>query len=261
MQDEFHPLISDGLDVSVSGNVMTIKFDRPEKRNSITYEMYKSLTDLLKYSGNDDNIRCVLFASSGSIFSSGHDVSGFAQGIDMAYDEKPSYAFMECLSNFPKPVVAALKGDAHGIGATMLFHCDFVYASRDCHLNFPFAEMGLVPEFASTACLPRLIGHRNAMALLLKDRRCTADDAVAWGIINRAVPREDVMPLVGETLAAIVALSPEAVALTKGLLKAESHQGIAIAIRREAEAFHNLLQSPFVRNKISDIKRKISTPA
>lgn len=258
MWDELHPTKSDGPEITVADNVMTIKFDRENKRNSITYDMYHALTNSLTHAKQDETIRCVLLTSSGSTFSSGHDVGGFTQGMDLAYDEKPSYAFMKCLSDFPKPVIAALNGDAVGIGATMLFHCDFVYAVPDCHLVFPFAEMGLIPEFASTAYLPQLIGHRKAMTLLLKDRRCTAEEAVEMGIINKTVSREDLAACVAETLTRISALSPEAVSLTKSLLKAESRQTVRVAIRREAKTFHRLLQSSFVRNKLAAIKRKIS---
>ena len=134
MRDRSLPPNSDGLDIVVADNVMTIRFDREHKRNSITYDMYRVLTASLKRAERDEQIRCILLTSSGPPFSSGHDVGGFSQGMDLAYDEKPSFAFMECLSAFPKPVVAALNGDAVGIGATMLFHCDFVYAVPDCHL-------------------------------------------------------------------------------------------------------------------------------
>ncbi|ARS29477.1 enoyl-CoA hydratase/isomerase family protein [Sphingomonas sp. KC8] len=248
----------DGMKMIVADHVMTIRFDREHKRNSITYDMYHGLTASLKQAALDDQIRCILLASSGSIFSGGHDVSGFAQGMDRAYDEKPSFAFMECLSTFPKPVVAALNGDAIGIGATMLFHCDFIYAVPGCRLVFPFARMGLVPEFASSFFLPRLVGHRKAMALLLIDGSCSAEEAAELGIINEIVPNERLESCVAATLARIVALSPEAVTLTKSLLMAENKEAVRIAIRQEAKGFHHLLQSPFVRERLAAIKQKIS---
>jgi enoyl-CoA hydratase/carnithine racemase len=258
MQDQTVDTDSDDLVVTRTDHVMTIRLNREGKRNSITYAMYRALVALIASAEQDAAIRCLVFASTGSIFTAGHDVSGFTQGMDLAYDEKPSFLFMEALSNFPKPVIAALNGDAVGIGATMLFHCDLVYAVPDCRLVFPFAEMGLIPEFASSYFLPQLIGHKRAMALLLKERRCGVDEAVRLGIVNETVPPEVLSAHVAETAAGIAALSPDAVAMTKTLLKTDGRQAVQAAIRQEAAGFHDLLQSPFVRDRLAAIRQRIS---
>lgn len=258
MQDQTVDTDSDDLVVTRTDHVMTIRLNREGKRNSITYAMYRELVALIASAERDEAVRCVVLASTGSIFTAGHDVSGFTQGMDLAYDEKPSFLFMESLSNFPKPVIAALNGDAVGIGATLLFHCDLVYAVPDCRLVFPFAEMGLIPEFASSYFLPQLMGHKRAMALLLKERRCGIEEAVRLGIVNETVSREDLTAHVAETAAGIAALSPEAVAMTKKLLKTDGRQAVQAAIRQEAESFHDLLQSPFVRDRLAAIRQRIS---
>ncbi len=258
MQDQTVDTDSDDLVVTRTDHVMTIRLNREGKRNSITYAMYRALVALIASAERDDTVRCLVFASTGSIFTAGHDVSGFTKGMDLAYDEKPSFLFMEALSNFPKPVIAAVNGDAVGIGATMLFHCDLVYAVPDCRLVFPFAEMGLIPEFASSYFLPQLMGHKRAMSLLLKDRRCAIDEAVRLGIVNETVPPEALSAHVAETAAGIAALSPDAVAMTKKLLKTDGRQAVQAAIREEAEGFHDLLQSPFVRDRLAAIRQRIS---
>lgn len=249
----------DGLETDVSNHVLTIKFDREAKKNSITYDMYCTITDLLHMAECDENIRCVLFTGSGSIFSAGHDVSGFNEGLKLTYDRKPSYVFMQCLADFPKPVIAALNGDAIGIGATMLFHCDFVYAVPGAKLVFPFTAMGLVPEFASTVYLPQLLGHRKAMDLLLRKRGCGVEDAERWGVINEIIPPEKLTSHLEGVLSDLVALSPDAAAKSKELLKAPSRDAVMNAIKQEALAFHTLLSSPFVQKTLSAIKQKISS--
>jgi enoyl-CoA hydratase/carnithine racemase len=258
MQDQTVDTDSDDLVVTRTDHVMTIRLNREGKRNSITYAMYRALVALIVSAKQDTAIRCLVLASTGSIFTAGHDVSGFTQGMDLAHDEKPSFLFMEALSHFPKPVIAALNGDAVGIGATMLFHCDLVYAVPDCRLVFPFAEMGLIPEFASSYFLPQLMGHKRAMSLLLKDRRCAIEEAVRLGIVNETVSPEALSAHVAETAAGIAALSPDAVAMTKKLLKTDGRQAVQAAIREEAEGFHDLLQSPFVRERLAAIRRRIS---
>jgi len=204
------PLTS-GLEIGFADHVLAITLNRESKKNAITYDMYLAIVELLNLAKNAQDVRCVLFNATGSIFTAGHDVSGFTQGLKLAYDEKPSYLFMQCLANFPKPVVAALNGNAIGIGATMLFHCDLVYAVPDCLLVFPFTGMGLIPEFASTTYLPLLLGHRKAMALLLHDRKCSAAQAVEWGIVNETIPIDQMSRAISDALADIVALSPDAV--------------------------------------------------
>ena len=247
-----------GLDVTINAQVMTIRFNREHKRNSITYDMYRDMVDLLTLAENQPEISCVLFASTGSIFTSGHDVSGFSQGLGMAYDEKPSYLFMEKLSAFPKPVVAALNGNAVGIGATMLLHCDLVYAVPEARLVFPFVDMGLIPEFASSHYLPQLMGHRRAMSLLLLDKGCRAEDAIQLGLINETAARDELQARVDSATATIASLSIEAVMLTKRLLKAADHAPGQAAIKEESATFHQLLSSPVVRDKLAAIAQKLA---
>lgn len=247
-----------GIDFAIEDRIMTIRLNREAKRNSISYDMYRQLVELLSVARHSEEIGCVLFASTGAIFTAGHDVAGFAQGLSLAYDEKPSYAFMMALADFPKPVAAALNGNAVGIGATMLLHCDLVYAVPGARIIFPFADMGLIPEFGSSFLLPRLAGHRKAMEILLHDRGCDVETAVVLGLVNTVLPRDELEPRTLEILRGIAALSPDAVALTKKMLKADDRAAVLAAIREEAASFHDLLQSPFVRNRLAAIRGRIS---
>lgn len=248
------------LNVTIDAQVMTIRFNREHKRNSITYDMYRDMVDLLTLAENQPEISCVLFASTGSIFTSGHDVSGFSQGLGMAYDEKPSYLFMQELSAFPKPVIAALNGNAVGIGATMLLHCDLVFAIPEARLVLPFVDMGLIPEFASSYYLPQLMGHRHAMSLLLLDKGCSAEDAIQLGLVNEAVACDELQDRVDIATATIASLSIEAVMLTKRLLKAADHAPARTAIKAESEIFHQRLSSPVVRNKLAVLAQRLVQP-
>ncbi len=250
-----------GIEVAVADRIMTIRLSRESKRNAISYDMYRRLVALLDIAEHDEDISCVLFASTGAIFTAGHDVAGFAQGLEMAYDEKPSFHFMKALVDFPKPIAAALNGNAVGIGATMLLHCDMVYGVPEARIVFPFADMGLIPEFASSLLLPRLAGHRRAMAILLNERGCDMRTAVDLGLVNEAVPREELEAHALRVLGGIAALSLDAVVMTKTLLKADERAAIHAAMRQEAESFHQLLHSPFVRNRLAAIRARISDQA
>ena len=237
----------EGLGVGLANSILTIAFDRPDKRNAITYGMYEAITRMLASASDDDAVRAILFTGRGEIFTAGHDVSGFARGLSLKVEEKPSFGFMQVLSTFPKPVIAAVNGDAVGIGATMLFHCDFVHAASHARLKFPFMQMGLIPEFGTTLLGPRLFGHKAAMDLFMLDGWCSAERAVELGIANRAVPAGDLMDSALSTGQAVAALSPEAVRETKRLMKEPDGKRTAAAILAEAHAFHELLKTDFVR--------------
>lgn len=261
MSDTKSPFDSEnieGLAGGLDAHVLTIRLDRPGKRNAITYDMYVAITAMLDRAAADDAVRCVIITGSGSIFTAGHDVAGFARGLSMAVEDKPSFSFMTALSQFPKPVIAALNGDAVGIGATMLLHCDLVYAVPEATLIFPFMTMGLIPEFASTFYLPRMIGHRRAMELFLRQGRCTPHDALGWGLVNRIVPGDALMDVVDQAAREVAELSPDAVRETKRLAKAHDRQAVSEAIADEAHCFHRLLDTDFVRERLGAIRHDIS---
>ena len=146
--------------------VLTLTLDRPEKRNALTPEMYLALAQSLASAAEDATVNAVLLLGHAGAFSSGNDVETFMRVGEVTADA-PVFRFMHALAGFPKPVVAAVDGMAIGIGATLLLHCDLIYASPRARLQFPFVRMGLCPEFAASLLLPRLLGRAWASEALL----------------------------------------------------------------------------------------------
>lgn len=241
----------EGLLVGQEGGILTLTFDRPQRRNAITYDMYDALTANLLSAGADSDIRCVVLTGTASIFSAGHDVAGFARGLALGVEEKPSFGFMCALSECPVPVIAAVNGDAVGIGATMLLHCDLVYAVPGARLVFPFMDMGLLPEFASTHYLTRLVGHRSAMELFLLKGQISVEDAVACGMVNAIIAPEELNATMREAALTIATYFPQAVRETKRLMKMDEGPAVRRAIGEEAHSFHELLKTDFVRERLS----------
>ena len=99
--------------------------------------------------------------------------------------------FLRAIAAAPKPLIAAVRGNAVGVGTTMLLHCDLVVAAPSARFQVPFVNLGLVPEAASSLLLPRLIGHQRASAMVLLGEALDADTALAAGIVNRVVPDAD----------------------------------------------------------------------
>lgn len=199
--------------------VFTIRFNRPDKKNSLTQAMYANLCGALESAKNDPKTRVVLLAGQPDCFSAGNDMKDFMNVPVGSPAENPTIRFMSLLSEFPKPVVAAPCGIAVGIGVTLLLHCDLVYCGEQTTLNMPFVNIGIRPEFVSSYLLPRLMGHVRACELVLLGEPFTAQKALEYGLVNALAPNAEVEALARKKAEAMAKLPPHTVRSTKALLK------------------------------------------
>ena len=142
---------------SRQGQTLVISFNRPEKMNAITRSMYAGLAQNLNEAAGDFGIRCVVLTSEGDHFTSGNDIRDFMSNPPTESDSDVA-KFLGALLEFPKPLLAAVKGNAIGVGTTMLLHCDVVVASPNASFSMPFTSLGLVPEAGSSMLFPNLVG-------------------------------------------------------------------------------------------------------
>ena len=240
--------------VETSDRVARIAFDRPDKKNALTGEMYAQLTAALSAAAADRSVRVVLLTGTQDCFTAGNDLADFL--ARKPGEPSPVFGLFQVLPAFEKPVVAAVNGPAVGIGTTMLLHCDLVYAGPQARFQMPFVPLGIVPEFGSTFLLPRVAGYQKAAELLLLGQPFTAEQAAAAGIVNAVVPRESLMQEAGKAAAALAALPPESIRLTKRLLKKRDSQAVAEAIAEEGELFLKRLSSPEAREAMSAFLEK-----
>lgn len=219
--------------------VLHITLNRPEKKNAITQGMYSTLASTLNNAAGDFGIRAVVIMGNGKAFTSGNDILDFMnEEITLS---SPVFDFLKALHDFPKPLLAAVHGNAVGIGTTMLLHCDLVYAARDALFQMPFVTLGLVPEAGSSLLFPRLVGHAKASEIFLTGRSFNAEEAAEMGLINgiEADPAEAAR----STASLIAKQPPNAVLNTKALLKSASHIAIENVMLAEGEMFRIALQS------------------
>jgi enoyl-CoA hydratase/carnithine racemase len=141
-------------------------------------------------------------------------------------------------------VIAAVTGAAIGIGTTMLLHCDFVFVSDEARLAMPFVSLGLVPEFASSLIVPRLMGHARAAEKLLLGDPFTGADAVDCGIANAVLPAGEVVNHARRVAERFNTLAPAAVRESKRLMKAPLREQVQATIATEGELFGQRLRSP-----------------
>jgi len=133
------------ITTSTQGQTLVIRLNRPEKMNAITRDMYAGLAQNLNAAAEDDAIRCVVITSEGEHFTAGNDIRDFMSNPPTEEDSGVA-KFLGSLLEFPKPLLAAVKGNAVGVGTTMLLHCDVVVAAPSAKFSMPFTSLGLVPE-------------------------------------------------------------------------------------------------------------------
>ncbi len=228
--------------------VLRLTLSRPGKKNALTRAMYTALTEGLERAAGDDSVRAIVIAAEGSDFCAGNDILDFAQGVadyqspDIDINELPVFRFLRALTFCDKPLIAAVQGQAVGVGVTLLLHCDLVVAADDARLSLPFLKLGLVPEAGSTLLLPRRIGHARAFGWMALGEKMPAEEALRLGLINRISDAAGLNAAIDQMTAAICALSPAAVRHTKQLMRDPAETWAVV--EEEARIFRRLLSSP-----------------
>ncbi len=228
--------------VTQAGPVLEVMFNRPHKKNAITAAMYAAVVAAFHHADADPAVRVVLLGGVGDTFTAGNDIGDF-QSRAAAEDPVDGSAFLTALSSLTRPLVAAVNGPAIGVGTTMLAHADLVVAARSARFVMPFTSLGLVPEAASSLLFPRLVGHQRASALLLLGEALDAPTAQEWGLVNQVVAAEELMDTARALAARLAALPPEAVRLTKALIK-HGQADVPGRIAEELALFRQRLRSP-----------------
>ncbi|WP_415889269.1 enoyl-CoA hydratase-related protein [Neptuniibacter sp. SY11_33] len=225
------------------GSVFEINLNRPDKKNALTLAMYVEMTALLKQAVEDPNVHVVLFRAQGQSFCAGNDISDFVSAANNPNILQDVLEFLHALASFPKPIIAAVHGDAVGIGTTMLLHCDLVISADNLRCKMPFVQLGLIPEGASTLLFPQLVGHRLAFELLVEGRNFDAVKAEKLGIVNQ-ITEPDLLLETARIRAKNVADSPvDSVIAAKQLMKAETLKSVHQVIDSEGALFYQRLLS------------------
>lgn len=243
------------IKTAILDGVLTLEIARPEKKNAITVDMYAALAAGLRSAGTEASVRSVLITGQPGIFTSGNDLEDFMQRPRQGMDS-PVFQFMQALLACDKPVVAAVTGAAIGIGTTMLLHCDLVYVADDARLAMPFVSLGLVPEFASSLVVPRLMGRVRAAEKLLLGDPFTAEQAVEYGLANAVLPAGEVVPHARRIAQRFNSLPPEAVRESKKLLRRADEAEVLKAIAVEGEIFGQRLRSAEAKEAFSAFFQK-----
>ena len=233
--------------------VLSIMLARPERRNAITVAMYAALADAIEDAAGDASVRLITLEGQGDDFTAGNDLGDFLQAMPDpgSGEDLPVWRLLRALARNQVPIIAAVHGNAVGIGTTVLFHCDFVLAEDGCRFIMPFVDLGLVPEAASSLLFPRLAGRRNAARHLLLGEPFGAAEAREMGLASHVVAQGQLKGALAGLVAALLAKPPEALRQTQQLLRRVDVQEVLERMELENGHFAERLQSDEVKQAIA----------
>ena len=228
--------------------VMTITLNRVDKKNALTVAMYAAIADALASATADAAVRVVVLQGHPTVFCAGNDIGDFVAGPPAdATGETPVYRFLRGIASFPKPLVAAVCGPAVGVGTTMLFHCDLVYAGDNAAFAMPFVNLGLCPEAASSLLVPQMLGYHRAAEALLLGEPFMAEAALEVGLVNRIVPPMEASVLAQAQARKLAAKPLVSLMETKRLMKKGQAALVNQQMNDEGAIFARLLSEPAAR--------------
>lgn len=253
--------MNDFVKVDHRGKVCEIRLARPDKRNAITDAMYTALADALEVADSDPDVAVAILHSEGRTFTAGNDLKDFIAVATAGHAHRMSSVgrFLDGLTRFTKPLIAAVQGQAVGVGTTLLLHCDLVFAERDAQFSTPFAELGLTPEGAASVLMPARMGYVRAYAMLALGQIVSADAALAAGLVNEVVPAGSALERARNAAATLAPRPPQALAITKILMRG-NQQVVRDVMIEEGEAFYAQANSTEAQSAFMAFFQKNRTP-
>ncbi len=221
--------------------VFTIILNRADKKNALTNAMYQELCQYFDYANNTLAVKCLVIQGSEDCFCAGNDLHDFLQcktDGDLA-----ALKFVKVLSEFSKPLVAAVAGVAVGIGTTLLLHCDMVIAATNSKFKLPFTQLGLCPEAGSSLLLTQKVGQNKAFELMVLGTLFDAEQALSFGIANQVCQANELFTLTEKAANAIAALPTDAVMTSRRLIRQANQVALKQIINDESQEFVRLVNS------------------
>jgi len=232
----------------IADGVAEIELNRPEKKNALDAPMYDELAQALLQAQENDAVRVLLLRGQADLFCAGNDLADFIdpEGAGTA----PALRVMDALHAVRKPVIAAVGGVAVGLGTTMLFHCDVVYATPQARFGMPFVALGVCPEFGTSQLAPAFSSHVIASEAILFGEMFDVEQAGRMGIVTRVVDAEELIPYARQRARKLAGLPQRAVLKTKEMLKESAYSSMPALFRRELVQFDGMLQGEEARSAI-----------
>jgi len=210
------------IEYKLERNVAVVTLNRPDKLNALTDEMYNRLAELFTQFQSEDEVRAVIITGAGRAFCSGSDVTTMVNTNLVAGRARMQtrHAMINAIVNLEKPVIAAVRGVAVGIGFSIAMACDLIIASDTAKFSQIFKKIGLIPDGGSIYFLTQRIGLARAKDLVYTARMLPAEEAREWGLINRVVPEAELDTNALALAQELAASATFAIALAKKMFQA-----------------------------------------
>nr|ACN11335.1 Peroxisomal 3,2-trans-enoyl-CoA isomerase [Salmo salar] len=226
--------------VSTEDNITTICLNRPQKKNAITVEMYNEVIKALEQAGKDDSVITVI-TGSGDFYCSGNDLTNFTKIPEGGIEQMAKNAgellreFVKAFIDFPKPLIAVINGPAVGVSVTLLGLFEIVYATERATFHTPFSQLGQSPEGCSSYTFPKIMGNAKASEMLLFNKKLTAVQACAQGLVTEVFPDSSFQTEVATRLKAYAKLPRNSLALSKQLIRGTEKERLHTVNDQEVE--------------------------
>jgi enoyl-CoA hydratase/carnithine racemase len=241
--------------VHAEAGVMTLTLNRLERKNSLTAAMYGALAHAIARAQEDASVRVVLLQGHETVFCAGNDIGDFLNQPP-AGEESPVFRFLRAIATCGKPLLASVCGPAVGVGTTMLFHCDLVYAGDNAAFSMPFVNLGLCPEAASSLLAPQQLGYHRAAEALLFGEPFMAEAALEVGLVNRVLPPTEANAYAQAQARKLAAKPLASLVETKRLMKKGQQQLVLQQMADEGESFRRMLVAPAAKEAFSAFMEK-----
>ena len=234
-----------GLDVTLSGGVLSVTIDRPDSLNSVTKPVLAGIADAMKQAASDPRVKVVRLGGAGRGFCSGagmsaDDVAGGGPGSEIIAEANRA---IRAITALPRPVVAVVQGPAAGVGVSLALACDLVLASDKAFFMLAFTQVGLMPDGGASALIAAAIGRIRAMRMALLAERLPATEALSAGLITAVYPAEEFDAEVDKVVSKLLAGPVVAYAKTKDAINATTLTELDDALEREFRGQSVLLRS------------------
>lgn len=244
------------VEVTRAGAVQVLRLNRPQKLNALTGQMYDAMSDALEAGDEDAGVAVHAFLGSGGVFTAGNDIAEFlASSTGDQAVLRSVLRFIRVLPRVKKPMLAGVDGLAVGIGTTLLFHCDMVFATPAARFQTPFLDLGLVPEAGSSILMPARMGYARAFEMLVLGAMKDAEAMQAAGLLNAIVAPDQLEAHVLAVGAALGKKPPAALAHARRLMRGDA-EAVARQTDVEAEIFARQLRSAEAREAFEAFLQK-----
>ncbi|WP_445115447.1 enoyl-CoA hydratase [Acinetobacter sp. WZC-1] len=245
------------LNANLENGVLMLAINRPEAKNALYGELYLWIARALDEADQDNKVRVVILRGADADFTAGNDMQDFMKFIQSPVQGKagdaPPFVLLKAAARFSKPLIAAVRGVAIGIGVTLLLHTDLVYSDTTALFQIPFVSLGLSPEGAASQLLVQQAGYHKAAELLFTAQKFNSDKALNAGIVNSI--EDDVYTHALQQAQTLAALPLASIRQTKALMK-RNLQDIIDCVDSEAEIFMKRVSSPEMAEAVAAFMQK-----